>query len=103
MKNYFTPKTSSGKWSIGLIISFLVFMAIFFYIANLGERGGDTFFSNPKLAITILLAAISGIFAFFIGIYSIVKKKDFSIFVILSTLAGLFVLYWALAEILFPH
>jgi len=69
---------------------------------QLGERGGETFFSNLKLTIPFLIAAISAISAFFIGIFSIYKKER-SILVFLSTLWGLFVLWFCTMEILFPH
>ncbi|HHH54801.1 MAG TPA: hypothetical protein ENK91_14150 [Bacteroidetes bacterium] len=78
-------------------------MAIFFYIVNRGERGGDTFFSNLKLTIPILLAAFSGIASFLTGLYSVFKNRDFSVFIFLSTLIGGFVLFWVLAEIISPH
>jgi len=103
MKLSFTPKTKLGKWSVGLIISFFVFLGIFFMFINLGERGGETFFSNLKLTIPFCLAAISAIASFFTGIISILKNKERSILVFLTTLLGFLILLWCLAEILFPH
>jgi len=45
----------------------------------------------------------SGIAAFFCGVFGIIRKKDYSVFVFISTILGFFVLLWVIAEILFPH
>jgi len=66
------------------------------------ERGGDTFFSNLKLTIPFLFSAIAGIFSFFNGMISILKKEK-SILVFLSTLLGFLIFLFVLGEILFPH
>ncbi len=97
------PRSHLGKWSAGLIICFFVFLGIFFIFAGLGEKGGGAFFHNLKLAIPILLAGISGVGSFFAGLIGIIKDKEYSIFVFLATLTGLFVLLCILGEILFPH
>lgn len=94
--------TNLGKWSLGLIVSFFVFLGLFFFIVSLGERGGETFFSNLKLTIPMLIAAFSAIGSFFVGVVSFFKKER-SILVILSSLIGLFVLWWCVAEMAFPH
>ena len=97
------PKTSLGKWSFGLIIVFFLLFVIFQLLVASGQRGGATFFSNPVLTIPILLAGISGVFAFFTGIISIVRSKERSVLVFLATAIGLFVMLFWLGEILFPH
>lgn len=103
MKTTSTPKTYLGKLSVGLIIAFFVFLGLFFLFVTLGERGGDIFFSNVKLAIPTLLAGISGIATFFIGLISIIRSKERSIFVFLATTIGFFVLIYVLVEISVPH
>ena len=103
MKIRFGPKTYLGKWTVGLILGFFIFLSIFFIFISLGEKGGVSFFSNLKLTIPILLAAISGIAAFFVGLFDIIGKKERSILVFLSALLGLFVLVYTLGEICFPH
>ena len=98
MKNAFLPITYLGKWSVGLITAFLVFLILFFLILLLGgEKGGATFFSNLKLAIPMLLAGISGVASFISGVISIIKSKERSLSVILATLLGLFVSFWVVA------
>lgn len=97
------PKTNLGRWSIWLIIGFFVFLGLFYLAVALGQRGGETFFSNLILTIPILLAGVSGILSFFTGITSIVKSKERSVLVFLATVLGLFVLFFVMGEILFPH
>jgi len=103
MKTTFLPNTSIGKWSVRCILSFFGFMIIFFVIVEIGEPGGETFFQNLKLAIPILLAGISGIAALITGIVSFIISKEKSVSVILATIVGLFVLIFALGEILGAH
>lgn len=97
------PKTKYGKWSVRLILGFVLFLGIFFLVIKAGYRGGDTFFSNPPLAIPITISGVCGIMSFFTGVFSIFKQKERSVFVIISTLLGLFVLYFVSGEILYPH
>ena len=97
------PKTRSGKWSTWLIVSLLVMLAVFFILVATGQRGGDTFFSNLALSIPMLIAGISGIAAFFTGIVGIIFKRERSFMVIFATIIGLFVLFFAVAELIYPH
>lgn len=103
MKITFLAKTKLGKWSIGLIIAFLAFIGIFLLFIALGERGGQTFFSNLKLALSGLSSAASAIASFIVGLISIIKSKERSVLVFISSLIGFLILLWVLAEILFPH
>jgi len=97
------PKTTMGRWSIGLTASLLFFFLVFLLLVASGQRGGDTFFSNLALTIPILLAGISGVSAFLTGIIGIIRSKERSVLVFLATTIGFFVLTFWLAEVLFPH
>jgi len=80
MKVSFKPNTALGKWSVILIVlSFIFFIILYSFIAS-GQRGGD-----------------------FTGITSIIRNRERAIFVYISTVIGFFVLFFFLAEILFPH
>jgi hypothetical protein len=103
MKIDFLPKTRLGTWSVWLIVLFLLFFKIFQFFVISGQRGGETFFSNLTLAVPILLAGISGIASFFVGTAAIIKRKERSVFVFLSTVMGLFILLFCLGEVIFPH
>ena len=103
MKVNYKPNTSLGKWSVILIaVSFIFFILLYSFIAS-GQRGGDTFFSRPALAVPMLLAGISAACAFFTGITCIIMSRERAIFVFVSTVVGFFVLLFGLAEIIFPH
>jgi cytochrome bd-type quinol oxidase subunit 2 len=99
----YKPSTTLGNWSVRLIvISILFFLVLAAFIAS-GQRGGDTFFSNLLLTIPMLSASILAIGSFFTGILSIIKNRERAVFVFISTVIGSFVLFFMLAEILFPH
>lgn len=103
------PKTISGKWSVVLIFA----MPIFFYIGvsfvsfyesvPAGKTIPHDIVVRPGVALPMLAGFASGIAAFFTGIIGIIRKKDYSILVFLSTALGFLMLLWWLAEIIFPH
>lgn len=98
------PKTRLGKWSVGLVVVFFVLLGIGQIIVRFqGSREDQTFLSNPLLSIPMLGSGAAAILAFFTGIVAIIKNKERSILVFLSTLLGLLVLIFVLGEILFPH
>jgi len=103
MKIGLMPRTVIGKCSTGLIIAFFLFFAVFWIMIALGQRGGDTFFSNLALTIPMLLAGVSSISAMVIGIIGIVRSRERSILVFLATVIGFIVSIFVLGEILFPH
>jgi len=103
MKITFTPKTYLGKWAVGLIIAFFIFLSLFFMFIGLGERGGETIFSNLKLLIPYSIAVVSAVASFVIGIISIFKNKERSVLVFLSIILGFLILLWTLAEFIFTH
>ena len=81
------PKSLLGKLSIGIII----LMPLYFYIL-----------SNVKSDLILEGGIIYGIAAFFCGIIGVIRKKDYSVFVFLSTLIGLVILLYFLQQALFP-
>lgn len=103
MRISIVPRTTLGKWSVGLIGGLIFFFALLWVLVAAGQRGGETFFSNPALTVPALLAAISGIAAFFTGVIGIIKSKERSILVFLAAVIGLFVLVFCLGEFLSPH
>jgi drug/metabolite transporter (DMT)-like permease len=84
-----------------LVAAFL--FAAFFGLVLSGQKGGDTFFSNPWLAGTITAAATSAIAGALAGLYSIVRHRERSPAVFVTTTLGLLVLAYAIAEVAFPH
>lgn len=80
---------------------------VFYYssrlLAPLGPAGGESFFSNPALAIPRVLAGFSGIAAFIVGMLDIIKYKERAVLVFVVIAIGLFVLLFVAGELLFPH
>jgi len=103
MKLHFMPKTTLGKWSVALIVAFIVLLVSFQFLVALGQRGGETFFSALVLTVPILIAGISGVSAFITGLIGVIRSRERSVIVYLAVAIGLLVLLWGLAEIIFPH
>jgi len=103
MRVHFKPTTYLGKRSVWLIVAFAVSLASFGILVASGQRGGDTFFSNPILTVPILFAATSGIAAFITGLRSIIRRNERAISVYVAVAFGLIVLIVALAQIIPPH
>jgi hypothetical protein len=103
MKDIFTPHTTLGRWSVGLIVTFFIFLALFLIIAASGARGGDTLFSNLGLALPMLTAAFCGVAAFITGLIAIIVSKERAVFVMIAAVLGFNVLLFGLGEVLFPH
>lgn len=102
------PKTRTGKWSVGLGIAFVVLMALSL-LQPLAIGGDPTvtvgnpflrFLLFPILSVTLSLA---GLLSFFVGIFTIIKHKEWSVCVYLAVLYGLVALMFVLGESLYPH
>lgn len=104
MNSALLPKTTFGKWSIGLGISLIGFFVLSFAIIILGHQtGGETFLDNLYIVVPMFLAGISGIGALITGITAVLRYKERSAFVFISAAIGLFVLFLVLGEFLAPH
>lgn len=97
------PKTKIGKWSVGLLIAFIVFLVIGNIIVASGQEGGDTIFDNLYISIPMILAALCAIAALITGLVSIIKNKERSVLVIIATLIGLIITWFVFGELLIPH
>lgn len=104
------PHTRSGKWSIGLFVA----MPILFLLGNLSMNlfypsvpAGNTILGDlaarPALALSMLAGIASGIFAFVTGFVALVREKERSLFVYLSTGAGGLLLFFVVGEFTSPH
>ena len=103
MRVSYKPSAVLGAWSVRLIAFAFAFFILFAALVALGQRGGETFFSNLVLTIPMLIAAVLAVCAFITGILSIIRNRERAVFVLISTTIGLFVLIFGLAEIIFPH
>ena len=88
-------------------------MPVFFYVGmsfvdfyesvSAGKTILQDIIVRPGVALSMLIGFVCGIVAFFTGIIGIIRKKDHSVLVFLSTVMGFLMVLWCLAEILFPH
>ena len=74
------PKTSLGRWSVGLAIAFILFLVLLFEVLTGFNPFAPGF--NPVLAVVlkIVLVGISGA-AFVTGLISMIKKRERSVLV----------------------
>ena len=79
------PSSGLGKKTLLLTFLFWIFFAIFWLVIKAGYRGGDTYWSQPALAIPFTIAGICGVSAFFTGLISVIKEKERSGSAIQST------------------
>jgi len=86
----FFPKTTLGKWAVGLSVAFIFLIGM--KIANYFH------FPLPTLAIAVL-----GIMGLIIGLLAVFRNKDRAILNYLPLIVGVIILLWAAAEIIFPH
>lgn len=106
MKN-FMPQSRSGKWAVGLGIALVVLMALSLVFAFAIKGDAAVVEENlflPILALTLNLTLnFAGLLSFIVGIYTIIKHKEWSLWKPLATLYSLALLLFVLGEFLFPH
>jgi len=92
------PKTKLGKWSAGLNIFFLivivvsVILVLVLGILDFGDKWWD---------VTVPVAFLIEMIAFFTGIRAVRKHKDKSVLVYLSIIIGLLAIFFILLHSLF--
>ena len=94
------PKTSLGRWSVGLAAAFILLSILFAVLTGLGGVGPGPV---APIVIATVIFGISGIAAFVTGLISIIKSRERSILVFLAVIVGLLVLIFCLGEVIFPH
>lgn len=104
------PKTTLGKWSVGLILAMFILFVIGSSLPNTlyeSVPAGGTILkdivSRPALALSMLAGFGTGISALVTGLVAIVKRKERKLLVYLSTLVGAALTLFVIAEIIFPH
>ena len=110
MRLSFIPKTTLGRWSVGLIVAMPVLFFIGRSLLNLLYKsvpGGNTILEDiakrPALALTMLTGMVSGISAFITGLIAVIKQKERALFVYAAIIIGALLIIFLLGEILFPH
>ncbi|MDK2849637.1 MAG: hypothetical protein PWR32_304 [Candidatus Woesearchaeota archaeon] len=107
MKPTFKPKTKLGKLSIALIVLipalfFIGMHSVVFYGPS-GKTILQDIILRPAVSLPMLTGFLFGILAFLFGIIALIKKKDLSVLVFISTFIGFLFILFLLGEVLFPH
>lgn len=104
------PKTKLGKSSFFLIVAvpFLFVLGtlsldLFYESITSGQTILEDIAKRPALAIPMLTGMLAGIAAFGTGLIALIKHKERSILVFISTVLGALMLLFVIAEIAFPH
>ncbi len=97
------PQTRMGRLAVGGDAVSLVFFVVFIGLVAGGQTGGDTFFSNPWLSWSILLAGGAAVAAGTVGLVCLLTHRERSLPIIMTVVLGGVVLAWVIAEIAFPH
>jgi hypothetical protein len=88
MKLTFLPKSTPGKWAVGLSVAFIIL--IWMKILS----------SLPLPTFSIAALGLAG---FVTSIVAIFKNRDKAILIFLSFIVGLIIMLWIIAEFIFPH
>lgn len=97
------PKTRLGKWSVGLIIAFFALLFAGRLVAAATGGGGETFYDNIPLSLTMLSAVLSSVAAFVVGLVAVIKKRERSVLVYLAMLIGFLLLGFVFGELFGPE
>ena len=92
------PKTSLGKWSVGLNTFFLIVIIISIILVKVL---GILDFGDHWWDITVPISFSSSIIAFIMGIIAVTKKKERSLLVYLSILIGILTILFIFLHSLF--
>jgi hypothetical protein len=96
------PKTTIGKWSVGLIGAFFILLMAGSLVASATGGGGETFFDNIPLSLTMLGAVVSGVLAGVVGLVAVIKKRERAVLVYIAILIGLMITVFMLGEFIGP-
>ena len=98
------PTTITGRWSARLSTAVVVLLLFSVALAALSRRQlGDESPVRPLVIVLGLLAVASGIAAFVTGLVSLIRDKERSFLVYISTIIGLLIIFLLVGEFLFPH
>lgn len=92
------PETKLGRWSVGLNIFFLIIIIISIVLVKVF---GILSFDDTWWDITVPVAFLIEMIAFFTGIRAVRKNKGRSVLVYLSILTGVFVILFVIFHSLF--
>ncbi len=99
------PTTNIGKWAGWLMAAAFLLFIVFIIVVATGFRGGETwdFFADFWPTLPMLLAGVAALSSLVTGLIGIIKSKERSLLVFLTTGMGFFTLFFLLGEFLSPH
>lgn len=103
------PKSYVGKIAIGLIVLMpvLFFFAGFFantvYVNSAEYSIIEDILKRPLVALSALLAMVSGVSAFGLSIFALTKQKDRALLIYVPIVIGGLLIFMLLGEFIFPH
>lgn len=104
------PKTTLGKWSLGLIIVMPILFVIGSSFSNTlyeSVPAGGSILADiadrPALALTMLAGMAAGVSAFITGLIAIIKSKERTILVYVATIVGAALIVFLIGEFSSPH
>ncbi len=104
VRKWIIPQSKLGKASLLAVLSFIVFFILSqVVVIPTGPKESPSFFNDPLTATFLIIAGLSGVFAFCSGTVSLIKSKERAIPVLLATFVGLFILIFWLGEVLSEH
>lgn len=93
------PRTPAGWWAVIFEVGFIIFITLLQVLIASGQRGGKTFFANPILATTLIVASLSAMSGLALGLFSFIRRKERSLLVLIAVTLGLFVLIFTIGEL----
>ena len=104
------PRSKLGMWSIGLIVLMFALIILGMSLTDSlydGVSAGRTILADigqrPVLTLSMLAGFGSGIAAFVTGLIALIREKERHVLVFASTLVGLGLIVFLIAEVVWPH
>lgn len=95
------PRSTPGRWSVGLFVVFVAAIVVFFVIAIAGSNTwGPEWTSNAEATIPLLIAAAAAVGSLVVGVVAIVKSDDRSMLVTTATIVAGMVTVYFIGELL---
>jgi hypothetical protein len=97
------PTTGAGRWSVALLVGFVLGLGAFAALVAGGQRGGEEYYGNWWLAAPFTAAVLAAVGAAWTGWLAIIARSERSLLVYLSAAVGSLVTAFAALEVTFPH
>lgn len=104
------PKTKLGRWSVWFAVAVVLLIIVAPTLDSTlytGAVAGDTILQDlqrrPLLAIPMLLAMLSGVSAFIVGLVAIIRDRERSWLTFLSTIFGGLLLLFIIGDLFSPE